>query len=143
MGIVDAMRRLSGRPYSGETEPKSPRSPQATWRDTDPGYNPNMAKTGRSYYDTVENKKASPGIWDYHLQSEKAEREASHDVARAAFKSMGASTTPQGDVLDASALRKMFASDRVDQLMAMADKNKDGKIDFKEFCDLIRKYPCD
>jgi len=31
---------------------------------------------------------------------------------------------PAGDVLDASALRKMFASDRVDQLMAMADKNK-------------------
>lgn len=33
---------------------------------------------------------------DYHLQSAKAEQEASHDVARAAFKSMGASTTSQG-----------------------------------------------
>lgn len=31
-----------------------------------------------------------------------------------------------GDVLDSSALRKMFASDRVDQIMAMADKNKVG-----------------
>lgn len=26
-------------------------------------YNPNMAKTGRSYYDTVDDKKTSPGIW--------------------------------------------------------------------------------
>jgi hypothetical protein len=28
------------------------------------------------------------------------------------------------DVLDASNLKKLFASDRVDQIMAMADKNK-------------------
>ncbi len=43
-----------------------------------------------------------PPCRDYHLQSEKAEREASHDVPRAAFKSMGASTTPQGEAVFAS-----------------------------------------
>ena len=33
---------------------------------------------------------------DYHLQAEKAEREASKDVARAAFQSMGASPSTAG-----------------------------------------------
>ncbi|EFN59306.1 hypothetical protein CHLNCDRAFT_137665 [Chlorella variabilis] len=119
-GIVDRLRKLSGRATESETPKSEVSSPKTNpWRGVfDPASNPNTKNAGRSYYDTPDpgNPKTT---WDYHLDAQNA---ASHDVTTAAFKAMGAKST--SDELDADALRKMFSADRVENIMQAADKNK-------------------
>ncbi|KAL4424441.1 hypothetical protein ABPG77_006379 [Micractinium sp. CCAP 211/92] len=140
--VLQVMRRMSGR--ASEPEPASPGSAreakhQQAWGDVfDPNTNPRMKNVGRSYYDSPDPGQPQKGVWDYHLDAQKA---ASKDMAEGAFRAMGASGTD--DALDASQLRKMFDADRVQKIMEAADKNKDGRISYKEFCDMLRKYPCD
>lgn len=45
--------------------------------------------------------------------------------------------------IDAADLRRMFKPERVDAIMKLADKNGDGKLDYREFCELMRATPCD
>lgn len=129
------IRQTWGGGDAAAEEPPTPKSPrQNPWREVfDPNSNPNLKKAGRSYYDTVDKDKKEPSCWDYVAQSQE---KTATTVKEKAFAAMGA----KGGTLDAADLRKMFEPEHVETIMKMADKNGDGKIDFNEFCEMLRKY---
>ncbi|GAB4817990.1 hypothetical protein N2152v2_005036 [Parachlorella kessleri] len=105
------------------------------WQEVfDPNTNQNMKKTGRSHFDTgkptLDPAKKEPSCWEYVVQSQE---KAAKSVKEKAFESMGGS---KDSPVDAADLKKLFDPEHVDSIMKMADKNGDGKIDFKEFCDM-------
>lgn len=128
-GLIARMRQAW---YGDQSAPETPTSPKKNpWREVfDPNSNPNMKRTSREYYDTPDKDQKS--VWDYHVEAEKA----SGGAKQAAFSPV---TGANKDFIEASDLRKLFEQDRVDRIMQAADKNKDGHIDYKEFCSMLRQ----
>lgn len=87
-----------------------------------------VTKAGKSFYDTVKNPKDEPSSWDYILKGEQ--------MRRVAFAAIDENND---GFLDKNELRKALGeSDEVEKLIKVADKNGDGRIDYKEFCQLLR-----
>ncbi|KAK9787470.1 hypothetical protein WJX73_007722 [Symbiochloris irregularis] len=98
---------------------------QSVWN---PGrnYNDNYKTVGNQYYDHVDKTPGNTSVWDHILRSERIK----------AFKSFDR----DGDgFITADELKMKLGSQAdVSQLIAAADKNGDGKIDYSEFCELVR-----
>lgn len=90
-------------------------------------YNPNM-QMGRSYYDTVDPHHRTPTTWEYILKSE--------NMKQLSFAQLDKNAD---GVIDASDLRHALGPQaNVDELIHQADKNGDGKIDYYEFCEMMK-----
>lgn len=94
-----------------------------------PGRNFNMDKVGRNYFDHVENPKSSPTTWEYIVKAEHLKQ-----LSFATFDKNA------DGFITAEELRDTLGhSANVEDLIKQADRNGDGKIDYSEFCDLLRK----
>jgi len=94
-----------------------------------PGRNFNMDKVGRNYFDHVENPKSSPTTWEYIVKAEHLKQ-----LSFAHFDKNA------DGFITADELRDTLGnSANVEDLIKQADRNGDGKIDYSEFCDLLRK----
>lgn len=101
------------------------------WRSVfNPGKNYNMKeKVGRTYFDHVDNPKSQPTTWEYIVKSDHLKQ-----ISFAQFDKNG------DGFISADELRSTLGpSANVDALIKQADKNKDGRIDYKEFCDILRE----
>lgn len=118
--------------------PTSPVSPSGrrksgdrsrAWADTfNPGrnYHNNYKAVGNDYFDHVDKKPGNNSIWDHIIKSERQKAFSSFDRDNDGF-------------VTADDLRmKLGAQADVAQLIAAADRNGDGKIDYSEFCELIK-----
>lgn len=101
------------------------------WRSVfNPGRNYNMSdkKVGRNFYDHVDSPKA-PTTWEYIVKADHLKQ-----VSFAQFDKNA------DGYISADELRSTLGpSANVDALIKQADKNKDGRIDYKEFCDILRE----
>lgn len=94
-----------------------------------PGRNFNMDKVGRNYFDHVENPKSSPTTWEYIVKAEHLKQ-----LSFAAFDKNS------DGFITADELRQTLGKGaNVEDLIQQADRNGDGKIDYQEFCDLLRR----
>lgn len=114
---------------SGGT-PRSPGARKDVWQGVfNPGRNYNMEKVGRTYFDTVENPKNSPTTWEYIVKAEHLKQ-----LSFAHFDKNA------DGFITADELRETLGhSANVEDLIKQADKKGNGKIDYEEFCDLLRK----
>ena len=87
------------------------------WSSTfDPGRNANMNKIGSSYYDKP-NESNPGGVWDQVLQSEAARP-----------SSPPSTSAVKGGSMDADAVRKMFATEKIEAALKKAETG--GKVDY-------------
>ncbi|KAK9806722.1 hypothetical protein WJX72_000570 [[Myrmecia] bisecta] len=120
-------------PASGEQQqqlqPKPERKGVQTdvWRSVfNPGSNANIGKVGADYYDRVDDSKRQPTTWEYIIRAER----------KKAFDSLDKSADGFIDADDLVAV--LGHSHDAERLIKEADKNGDGKIDYKEFCELLK-----
>jgi hypothetical protein len=124
---MDSQPSLGGA-GSPRTNVASPRT--NVWQDVfNPGKNFSNKMADRSYYDNVDDKKVAPSTWEYILHAE--------NLKRLSF----AGLDKDGDgFIDAKELRTALGPQaNVQHLIEQADRNGDGKIDFYEFQELLRK----
>ncbi|KAL6773681.1 hypothetical protein ACKKBG_A22090 [Auxenochlorella protothecoides x Auxenochlorella symbiontica] len=134
MSILESLKRLSGR---GDTKtdagtpvsPTTATSPRTnTWQDVfNPGRNYNRKG---SYFDNVGSGEGDKNgtIWEQHLQSKGSQEIPAPPPAAA----------PPG--MSNEELRKMFSSERVDQVL----KQNEGKsLDFNSFVKQLQGNPGD
>ncbi|CAD7704063.1 unnamed protein product [Ostreobium quekettii] len=94
-----------------------------------PGRNFNMDKVGKNYFDHVENPKSSPTTWEYIVKADHLKQ-----LSFAHFDKNA------DGFITADELRETLGHGaNVEGLIKQADRNGDGKIDYMEFCDLLRK----
>ncbi|DBB16858.1 TPA: Calcium-dependent protein kinase 15 [Trebouxia sp. C0006] len=120
--------------WFGGSEPSKPTDLQRpsqgktsdAWRSTfSPGRNPNMRGVGRDYFDHAEDEKA-PSTWQMVLKSAQVKQ----------FQNLDANADGFIDAKDLE--HHLGRSSGVAALIKEADKNNDGKIDYQEFCDLLK-----
>lgn len=100
------------------------------WSSTfDPGRNANLRKAGSSYYDKPIDNKA---VWDYHVESEGSKPKTVTEKVSAQSGGGGESK------MDAEAMRRMLASDRVEAALLKADPTGQGKVDFNQVMSYLR-----
>lgn len=101
------------------------------WRSVfNPGRNYSLhdRNVGRTYYDTVDDPKKQPTTWEYIVKADHLKQVS----------------TPQFDkhadgFVTADELRSTLGQTaNVDALIRQADKNGDGRINYKEFCSILR-----
>jgi len=91
-------------------------------------YSDNMKNIGNQYFDHIpeDQKKGEYSVWEHVVKGERMKVFHQFDRDHDGF-------------LDAEDLRKSLGeSADVMQLIKAADKNGDGKIDYSEFCELLR-----
>jgi len=109
-------------------------SPKGVHKDVwqgvfNPGRNYNMEKVGKNYFDHVENPKNSPTTWEYIVKAEHLKQ-----LSFAAFD------RNSDGFITADELRQTLGRGaNVEDLIKQADRNGDGKIDYQEFCDLLKR----
>jgi len=120
------------------TSPKSPISPKYgtspsaksnVWQNTfNPGrnYNPNYKSVGNQYYDHVPDKTGENTIWQNVVKGERLKIFHQFDKDNDGFLSAKDLELSLGHGAD------------VQQMIAAADKNGDGKIDYAEFVEMLR-----
>ncbi|EIE18745.1 hypothetical protein COCSUDRAFT_68180 [Coccomyxa subellipsoidea C-169] len=124
----------------GKEHPETPKTPKETvmgssptrtniWQGT---FNPRMNTSanyknmGNQYYDHVPDKTGEYSVWDHVVKGERMKIFHNFDKDNDGF-------------LDAHDLQQSFGNTAdVKQMIAAADKNGDGKIDYAEFCELLR-----
>ncbi|GMH45506.1 hypothetical protein BSKO_13463 [Bryopsis sp. KO-2023] len=101
------------------------------WRSVfNPGRNYSLhdKNVGRTYYDTVDDPKKQPTTWEYIVKADHLKQ-----VSFAQFDKNA------DGFISADELRSTLGpSANVDALIKQADKNGDGKIDYKEFCSILK-----
>lgn len=103
-----------------------------TWQATfNPGRNYSEKAHGRSSFDVPDGNQPKT-TWEYVVESEQANAQTMQD---AAFKGLSNGK----DTLTRDDLKRLFSESRVESILKTADKNNDGKIDFDEFVDLLRR----
>ncbi|CAL5220730.1 g2788 [Coccomyxa viridis] len=133
----DAEEEYSREHPEGPTSPKSPTSKFGTspgtksnvWQNTfNPGknYNPNYKSVGNQYYDHVPDKIGETTVWDHVVKGERMKIFHSFDKDNDGFISAKDLELSMGRGAD------------VKQMIAAADKNGDGKIDYGEFVEMLR-----
>jgi len=130
--------------FSREHPPESPISPKSSskfgtspstrsnvWQNTfNPGknYNPNYnpKSVGNQYYDHVPDKIGETTVWDHVVKGERMKIFHQFDKDNDGFISAKDLELSMGRGAD------------VKQMIAAADKNGDGKIDYQEFVEMLR-----
>lgn len=102
------------------------------WRSVfNPGRNYSMHDkgVGRTYYDAVDDPKKQPTTWEYIVKAEHLKQVSFAQFDRNA-----------DGFISAEELRSTLGpSANVDALIRQADKSGDGKINYKEFCDILKE----
>lgn len=84
---------------------------------------------GRTYYDAVDDPKKQPTTWEYIVKAEHLKQVSFAQFDRNA-----------DGFISAEELRSTLGpSANVDALIRQADKSGDGKINYKEFCDILKE----
>jgi hypothetical protein len=97
------------------------------WRSVfNPGSNPATKNAGTEYFDRVDDSKPKMTTWDHIIMAER----------KKAFDSLDKTADGYIDAADLTAT--LGHSQGVEDLIKKADKNGDGKIDYKEFCELLK-----
>jgi len=123
--LKNAIAPKAERAEQPDTPPKSPAVKKDPWASVfNPGrnYNPNMQ--GSNYFDKAE--KGDHTVWEEIIKGERMRLFQSFDKDEDGF-------------LNKDDLKKLLGNQQdVDQLIAAADTNGDGKISFYEFNELLR-----
>eukprot|EP00884_Botryococcus_braunii_P005172 jgi/Botrbrau1/14656/Bobra.0108s0017.1 len=107
------------------TTPTSVKSPKSVWQSVfHPGSNPGARTIGKDYYDNAD--KFEHSVWDEVVKAERQKVFNSFDRDSDGFISASDLRAKLGNAAD------------VAQLIAAADKNGDGRIDYYEFQELLR-----
>ncbi|BDA49727.1 probable calcium-dependent protein kinase [Coccomyxa sp. Obi] len=118
-------------PTSAQKEKIMGTSPTRTnvWQSTfNPRKNasPQYKTVGNQYFDHVPDKTGEYSVWDHVVKGERMKIFHSFDKDHDGY-------------LNASDLEQSFGRTAdVKQMIAAADRNGDGKIDYAEFCELLR-----
>jgi len=92
-----------------------------------PGRNYSSDRGSRSYFDHVDDPKSHPTTWEYILRSENIKKVSGFDVNNDGFVTADEVRTALG------------TSDTIEDLIRKTDKHGDGRVEYKEFFDLIRQ----
>eukprot|EP01025_Chloroclados_australasicus_P024966 TRINITY_DN25004_c0_g1_i1.p1 TRINITY_DN25004_c0_g1~~TRINITY_DN25004_c0_g1_i1.p1 ORF type:complete len:212 (-),score=10.62 TRINITY_DN25004_c0_g1_i1:214-849(-) len=120
----------------GQPTLAAPRAPEElrpkrtnVWQETfSPQMNSNMKHISRDFYDSPDPKQESSTVWEQIIKADTIRRVSFHHFDK-----------NQDGFIDADDLRaELGPNAQVEQLIKMADKNGDGKIDQSEFCELLK-----